>query len=190
EWYQQMVTIWLFRWSHSPPILGFIKMRSVVRYEDAVHRMGAQCYAGSAATALRLLSRFYDHALSSSGILLAQLELLVAVAHGRRAPMAAAARALDMDPKTIARHLKPLELAGLLRVGRSRADAGVRFVFLTPAGERKMKQALPLLERAEKTIRVELGETHASDLRTLLRKLVDSFSELELPMPPQRAPRR
>jgi len=154
--------------------------------------MGAQCYAGSAATALRLLSRFYDHALSSSGILLAQLELLVAVARcgERGAPMGAAARALDMDPKTIARHLKPLELAGLLRVARSRADAGVRFVFLTPAGERKMKQALPLLERAEKTIRVELGETRASDLRTLLRKLVDSFREVDWPMPPQRAPGR
>jgi len=156
-------------------------MQSMVRYEDAAHQIADECYARRVTAAARSLSKLYDGALSSAGILVSQLKVLAAIAHfsEKGAPLSAIAKILDMDPTTMTRNLQPLEVAGLVRVARSPGDARVRFVFLTRGGERKIEEMFPLWERAQKTVRARLGEKRANELRKLLRTLVDALRDLE-----------
>jgi len=153
----------------------------MARYEDAARQIADECYARGVAAAARCLSKLYDGALSSAGILVSQMKLLVAVARfgERGAPMGAIAKILDMDPTTMTRNLQPLEVAGLVRVARSPGDARVRSVFLTRGGERKIEEMHPLWARAQRTVRQRLGEKRASELRNLLLMLVDSLRDLE-----------
>jgi len=142
--------------------------------------MAAECYANRVTAAANWLSKIYDEALSSAGIVVSQMKLLIATAlFGEGgAPMGAIAKVLEMDPTTMARRLQPLEVAGLVRVARSPEDARVRHVVLTRAGERKLEEVLPLWERAQNIVRTRIGEKRANDLRRMLRQLVNSRRSL------------
>ncbi len=135
-------------------------------HRSAAQAMTADCLCFRARRVSRALTRMYDEALRPLGIQATQLTLLNAVAMcGDRATMGRLADVLAMDQTTLSRNLKPLEKAGLVRVGRHPADGRVRVARLTRDGERRVEEALPLWTRAHEGVVAALGAAEAAELR-------------------------
>jgi DNA-binding MarR family transcriptional regulator len=134
---------------------------------DAARRMAADCLCFRARRVSRLLTRLYDEALRPLGILATQLTLMNAITMTgeRGAPLARLSDVLALDPTTLSRNLKALERGGLVRLQRLPADRRARVVFLTPAGERRVAEALPHWEAAHARIVSLLGAEGAADLK-------------------------
>ncbi len=136
-------------------------------YRGAARVIAADCLCFRARRVSRALTRMYDEALRPLGIHATQLTLLTAIAmSGKRGGMMnRLSEVLAVDGTTLSRNLRPLERAGLLRIERSPADRRVRRVFLTPEGERKLEDALPLWTQAHERVVATLGAEAAADLR-------------------------
>lgn len=143
-------------------------------YFFAVHRRSAaqimadECLCFRARRVSRVLTRLYDEALRPLGLPATQLTVLNAVAMmagSDGASMRELADVLAMDPTTLSRTVRPLQQAGLLRIARLRTDRRVRVVHLTPTGERRIEEALPLWTQAHERIVSALGPDAAAELR-------------------------
>jgi DNA-binding MarR family transcriptional regulator len=78
---------------------------------------------------------------------------------------------MGMDRSTLTRNLAPLEREGLIRVGvegwrRSRT------VEITKKGRSRLREALPLWEKAQETLRRRLGSGRWADIRADLDDLI------------------
>jgi DNA-binding MarR family transcriptional regulator len=105
----------------------------------------------------RAVSRIFDEALQPCGLRSGQLAMLLAVANGPEPTYAQLARDLVMDTSTIARSLRPLEREGLLEIvaGLDRRRKSVR---LTPLGAERIRQAVPLWEKAQAWFNGRVGD--------------------------------
>ena len=136
-------------------------------HRDAARTMTAECLCFRARRVSRAITRMYDEALRPLGIQATQLTLLNAVAMAGEggAAMGRLAAILAMDGTTLSRNLRPLEKAGLLRIGRLPEDGRVRVAMLAPQGQRVVEQALPLWTQAHERVVAVLGAGAAADLR-------------------------
>jgi len=80
---------------------------------------------------------------------------------------------LYMDRTTLTRNLKPLERQGLIVVRTSATDARAREISLTNLGEKKLKEAQKLWEKAQRKLLGIFGEENWDELEALLHKLRD-----------------
>lgn len=115
----------------------------------------------------RALTRLYDEALRPLDIRATQLTVLNAVAllEERHAPMSEVADVLAMDVTTLSRNVRPLKVAGLVRIERSPEDRRVRIVRLTAEGRRMLERALPLWKEAHGRVVEVLGPALADELK-------------------------
>ncbi|HEX7241925.1 MAG TPA: MarR family winged helix-turn-helix transcriptional regulator [Longimicrobiaceae bacterium] len=156
-------------------------------HRSAAQAMTADCLCFRARRVARALTRMYDEALRPLGIQATQLTLLNAVTMcGDGATVSRLADVLAMDQTTLSRNLRPLEKAGLVRIGRHPADGRVRVALLTPDGQRVLEDALPLWTRAHERVVAVLGEADAAELRarfdaTIAATVADRSSSPQLP---------
>ena len=106
--------------------------------------------------AARAVTRLYDDMLRSIEIRATQLDVLVSVGGDDAISITALAKFMGMDRSTLKRNLAPLEREGLIRVGiegwrRSRT------VEITEKGRSRLREALPLWNKAQATLRRKLG---------------------------------
>ena len=116
------------------------------------------CACHKVRMAARAVTRAYDEALRPTGLRATQLSVLVAVATGEAASIAALAQLLGMDRSTLTRNLGPLEKEGLITVGaegwrRSRA------LEVTRKGQSRLREALPLWKKAQDMLKSRLGSS-------------------------------
>ena len=115
------------------------------------------CACHRVRTAARVVTRAYDEALRPVGLRATQLSVLVAAAADDALSITALANLLGVDRSTLARNLRPLEAEGLIVIGlegwrRSRA------LEITKKGRLRLREALPLWEKAQQTLRRKLGD--------------------------------
>jgi DNA-binding MarR family transcriptional regulator len=115
------------------------------------------CACSKVRMAARAVTRAYDEALRPVGLRATQLAVLVAVGVEDTVSITALAGSLGMDRTTLTRNLRPLEKDGLVAVGnegwrRSRALA------ITKQGRARLREALPLWQRAQDALRHKLGD--------------------------------
>jgi DNA-binding MarR family transcriptional regulator len=133
----------------------------------------ANCACLKARMAARAVTRAYDGMLRPVGLRATQLSVLVAVAIDGAISIAALADFLGMDRTTLTRNLRPLQKQGLISVGpegwrRSRNLA------ITKKGRSRIREALPLWERAQEALREKLGSQAWVDVRAGLDRLVET----------------
>jgi DNA-binding MarR family transcriptional regulator len=129
------------------------------------------CNCFAARQAARHLTRLYERHLSGAGLTSAQFSILVAVDEVEEMTMAELANALVMDRTTLLRALKPLQREELLR-GRPSADDPRQLVYaLSAAGERRLKQAMPLWAKAQSELEADVGAGAAARMRRELLAL-------------------
>ncbi|HEY7244992.1 MAG TPA: MarR family winged helix-turn-helix transcriptional regulator [Xanthobacteraceae bacterium] len=106
--------------------------------------------------AARAVTRLYDDALRDVGLRATQLAVLVAVGGDDVVSITALAKFMGMDRSTLTRNLAPLEREGLIRVGNEGWRRS-RTVEITKRGHSRLREAFPLWEKAQETLRRKLG---------------------------------
>lgn len=127
----------------------------------------ANCACLNLRKAARVVAQVYDQHLQPCGLKNTQFSLLRAASLLGPISISDLAEQLQMDRTTLTRNLRPVERDGLIEVVAGK-DARTRNVKVTPAGAKKLKQALPLWESAQRQVVKALGQTH---WRTLLKEL-------------------
>jgi len=130
----------------------------------------ASCVCHKVRMAARAVTRAYDAALRPVGLRATQFAVLVAVAIEGAVSITALAQALGMDRSTLTRNVRPLVKDGLLVVGREGWHRS-RTVEMTEQGRARVREAVPLWERAQARLQRQLGEPHWASVHQSLEAL-------------------
>jgi DNA-binding MarR family transcriptional regulator len=120
--------------------------------------------------AARAVTRLYDDRLRPVGLRATQLAVLVAVGGDDVVSITALAKFMGMDRSTLTRNLTPLEREGLIRVGNEGWRRS-RMVEITKKGRSRLREALPLWEKAQETLQRKLGPRKWAAIRADLDDL-------------------
>jgi DNA-binding MarR family transcriptional regulator len=121
--------------------------------------------------AARHVTRLYERHLGDAQLTSAQFSILAVLGEAGQMTMAELARDLVMDRTTLLRAMQPLQREEFLK-SRPSADDPRQLVFsLSSAGERKLKQAVPLWAKAQEEFEAEVGTREAAQLRRSLLAL-------------------
>jgi len=115
------------------------------------------CMCHKVRMAARAVTRAYDAALRPVGLRATQFAVLVAVATEGAVSITALAESMGMDRSTLTRNVRPLAKDGLLTVGREGWHRS-RTIEITERGRARVREALPLWERAQAALKRQLGE--------------------------------
>ena len=129
------------------------------------------CVCHKTRMAARAVTRLYDDTLRSIGLRATQLAVLVAVGGDNVVSITALAKFMGMDRSTLTRNLAPLERDGLIRVGNEGWRRS-RTVEITKKGRSRLREALPLWEKAQETLRRKLGLRRWAVIRADLDDLI------------------
>ena len=132
------------------------------------------CNCFAVRQAARHVTRLYERHLADAELTSAQFSILGALHEGGPMTMADLASVLVMDRTTLLRAMKPLQREDFLNNTSSPADPRQLVFALSPAGERKLKQALPLWNKAQEEFEAAVGQREAARLRRNLLALAKS----------------
>ena len=121
--------------------------------------------------AARHVTKLYERHLAPADLTSAQFSILGALGEAGEMTMAELANALVMDRTTLLRAIQPLQRDEFLTSRSSDDDSRLLVISLTSAGERKLKQAFPLWEKAQEEFETEIGSREAAQLRRSLLAL-------------------
>ena len=129
------------------------------------------CNCFAVRQAARHLTKRYERYLGEAQLTSAQFSILVALGEARQMTMAELAGALVMERTTLLRAMKPLQREDLLKSSSGAADPRQLVFSLSSAGERRLKQAMPLWTKAQEEFEAEIGSSAATRLRRSLLSL-------------------
>ncbi len=130
-----------------------------------------QCNCMALRKAARVVSNFYDAALSPSGIRATQYSILALLSEAGALSINDLASRLDLDRTTMGKNLRPLATTRLVKIVRSSADGRSRVAELTERGAATLRRARPLWRQAQDQFERANGKGLARDLRGILRNL-------------------
>ncbi len=116
----------------------------------------------------RRVTQIYDQMLEPAGLTLAQFSLIARLYAGEGLSVGDLAEALDTDPTTLTRNLKPLIERQLVSVLQDEDDRRRRAIVLTPAGRGLLPVAYPLWRKAQARMVGLLGESEIARLNKAL----------------------
>jgi DNA-binding MarR family transcriptional regulator len=129
------------------------------------------CACHKVRMAARAVTRAYDDALRPAGLRATQLAVLVAMADDGAMSITALAKVMGMDRSTMTRNLAPLEQEGLVMVGLEGRHRSRRLE-ITKRGRSRLREAMPLWEDAQKTLRRKLGDAGWASVHQDLDQLI------------------
>ena len=132
------------------------------------------CNCFAVRQAARHVTKLYERHLAEAQLTSAQFSILGALGEGGPMTMADLADVLVMDRTTLLRAMKPLQREDFLKTTSSTEDPRQLVFALSPAGVRKLKQALPLWHKAQEEFEAEVGAGEAARLRRSLLALAKS----------------
>ncbi len=135
------------------------------------HLDPAHCVSNNLHKTARAVSRVYAEEMRPAGLARSQFAILEHLAHGGPLALTELARRLYMERTTLTRNLRPLEQAGLVAREPSEADARVKFVAITEAGQGKLREARRYWRKAQKRMLAMFGESEWEALEATLRSL-------------------
>jgi len=129
------------------------------------------CVCHKVRMAARAVTRAYDEALRPTGLRSTQFSVLVAVGLDGAISITALAKFMGMDRTTLTRNLRPLYDEGLVAVGPEGWRRS-RNLEITSKGRVRLKEALPLWTRAQRTLQAGLGEPRWRSVQRTLTDLI------------------
>jgi DNA-binding MarR family transcriptional regulator len=135
--------------------------------------------------AARRVTRLYDQALAPWDLRITQYPILVSLAAGGPVTMNVLADRMVMDRATLGHNLRPLEAQGLLTLTAGK-DRRSRIVTLTEVGRRKLRDARPAWDAAQRAFETAFGPTESAELRAAMARLARlDFGKPELAARPE-----
>ena len=140
---------------------------------DPAPRM-QECICLAVRQAARHVTQAYDQFLAPAGVRTTQFSILAKLK--RKGPMSINALAADMvmDRTTLGRNILPLERDGLISIEQVATDRRSKEVHLTKLGEKRFAAACQGWIKAQSRFESAFGSKRASELRALLRAVVES----------------
>ena len=126
-------------------------------YEFA--RQAVPCVGFNTRRATRLVTQYYDKALTPAGLRSTQYSLLSVLLMMEKASIQELALVLAMDRTTLTRNLSPLRKKGWIKVSVG-TDRRARPVLITRKGRTILDKALPLWQQAQAQIVNSLGASN------------------------------
>lgn len=120
--------------------------------------------------ASRKVTAFYDEALASTGVNIAQFSLLRKIRRHGPMSLTALAEMVDLDRSTLGRNVRVLEKMGLVTLGAGK-DQREANVELTSSGRMTLTAGDPLWDRAQDDIADKIGADGVAQLQALLGAL-------------------
>ena len=127
--------------------------------------------------AARQVTQLYDTELSACGLRVTQYSVLSILDRVGPSSVQDLAAALVMDRSTLGHNLRPLEREGLIRLAVDSNDRRTRRLDLTPQGKAKLEESRPHWQRAQQRFEASYGAPDAKQLRTSLRRVVESAAK-------------
>ena len=121
----------------------------------------------------RVVTRVYDQELRKAGLEITQFGLLTALAATGEANQKRLSGGFAMDSTTLTRTLRLLLKQGWIRVRRGE-DKRERMFSLTAAGKRKMADAQPHWEQAERTLQQQLGNAGWKSMKQVVSRVTEA----------------
>jgi len=130
-----------------------------------------ECNCLALRQAARHVSQIYERYLAAEGLKTTQYSILSKL--NRLGPLSIneLAKSMVMDRTTLGRAVRPLERDKLLTIGAG-DDGRTRRLKLTPAGQARLKAAMVKWREAQKEFELSFGVPEASQLRSVLRRVV------------------
>lgn len=125
----------------------------------------------------RLVTRIYEQELRKAGLELTQFSLLTALTKTGEANQKRLSAGFAMDSTTLTRTLRPLVKEGWVAVKRG-VDRRERLFSLTQAGKRRMAEAQPHWESAERRLRRKLGDEGWKGMKETVAQLTEAASSV------------
>lgn len=107
------------------------------------------CLCFNLRQAARRVSSFYDAHMAKAGLTATQFALLVEVAMRNGTPISEIAERLGLDPSTLSRTLRPLEIDGLLEIFADPKNRRLRLVRLTGEGRGRLREGVQAWQAAQ-----------------------------------------
>ena len=148
-------------------------MRANTLEEQSVALFEMPCACQNLRRVTRVVTRIYDQELRTAGLEITQFGLLTTLAETGEAYQKRLSAGLATDSTTLTRTLMPLLKQGWVRVRRGE-DRRARLFSLTNAGRRKMAEAQPYWERAERRLRRELGEAGWKKMKRVISRMTEA----------------
>lgn len=128
------------------------------------------CYCTKIRKASRALTQHYINVLKPSGLKITQFALLNNLRRYGPLTMNNLSKATNLERTTLIRNLKPLENKELIQI-ISQENSKANLICLTESGERKLTEALPYWEKAQKSIEEILSQKEIEDFNKIIQKL-------------------
>ena len=137
---------------------------------DAREVVGS-CSVMSIRVAERLMTRFLEARLKTTGLSAAQFGLMAHIAAAPDDSINALAERLGLDQSTLSRNLRALEADGLVEIVTAEKDLRRRAVWLTEKGARRLEAALPVWREGQRELAAGISTVQ-------VRKIADAASRL------------
>jgi len=131
----------------------------------SVEAIAEQCIAVRLRMLSRTVTRIYNRALRPYGLTTSQMNILVAISCLGEAKQHDVCQALHLEKSTLSRDVARMRRQGWLDDVPS-ADGRVALLRITPAGKRRVEEAIPAWQQAQAQATTLLG---ARQVSTLLR---------------------
>ena len=135
-----------------------------------LHLSPAECTCFRIRGAARRVTQIYGRHLAPTGLKISQFSLLGFVSAEGPVSIGRLSELLATDRTTLTRNLRPLEERGYVLLAPERRHRS-RMLTLTAAGHAALREALPLWEAAQGTIRRRLGERRWPAVQAALAEL-------------------
>jgi DNA-binding MarR family transcriptional regulator len=132
-----------------------------------------RCACGNLRRTTRAVTQFYDRFFQKCGLRSSQFSLLFTISLNENISVSELGDKLRMDQTTVTRNLKILGKNDYIRIARGKKDARKKAIFITEEGAKKLTEAIPLWENAQKRIEEEFGMERLENLITELNGLVE-----------------
>lgn len=129
------------------------------------------CHCLAIRQAARQVTQVYDRHLAPTGLRATQYAVLRVIRRHGPVSMQACSEWLVMDRTTLSRALRPLEREGLVTVATG-ADARVRMLSLSEAGQAFLARTQNLWENAQNEFETRYGVNEVATLRAGLARVV------------------
>jgi len=134
------------------------------------------CAGWNVRLAARRITRFLDGEMADTGLSIAQFGLMAQVASASDDTLGALAARTGMEQSTLTRNLQALAREGLVEIAVVEGNQRRRMVWLTEAGARRLRDAMPVWRSAHAMLSTALAPE-------LAQVLAEASQALEIPSP-------
>lgn len=145
-------------------------MHSAICGYMPAHMTSSSCHCTILRKATRKVSAYYDEALVSLGINIAQLSLMRNIARIEPTSLTELAARVELDRSTVGRNIKVLERMGLVAIitGKDHREVVLE---LSQSGRKILREGNAIWDRVQDDINARLGADHMKQLHGLLARL-------------------